>query len=77
MMMRQVLLLVALVGVVGCSSDKSTEPFVPINPEQLIGRWEGSYSLTYNASTDSSYTFQTAVWIVFTDSSFEFQGEDG
>jgi hypothetical protein len=74
--MRQALCLVILMGVVGCGSDKSTEPFVPIKTEQLVGRWEGSYSLTYNTGTDSSYTFQTDMWIVFTDSSFEFRGDD-
>lgn len=75
--MKQALLLIILMGVVGCGSDKSTEPFVPIKTEQLVGRWEGSYSLTYNAGTDSSYTFQTEMWVVFSNSSFEFHGEDG
>ena len=75
--MRYTLFLLLLMGFVGCDSDKPTKPFVPIETQQLIGRWDGSYSLTYNAGTDSSYTFQTDIWVVFTDSSFEFRGVDG
>ena len=79
--MKRVLLSLLLLTIVSCDSDKCcdsdrpADTFVPIDIQQLIGRWEGTYALTYDTGTDSARTNEVDMWIVFTDTSFSFQGE--
>ena len=77
--MKQTLLILLLLAIVSCDSDKSTngvaDTFVPIDPQELIGRWEGTYALTYNMNTDSTYTTEVDMWIEFSDTTFSFHGD--
>ena len=66
--------------VVSCGSSPMvqdrTVTTIPIAPNDLIGRWEGTYALTYHIGTDSTYTYEVGMWIEFSDTSFSFQGDD-
>ncbi len=69
------LVLLLITMIVSCGSDKTTDPFVPIDAANLIGTWNGSYALTYDAGTDSARTYEVEAQIIFADTSFTFTGE--
>jgi hypothetical protein len=73
-MKRVMLVLLLITVIVSCGSDKATDPFIPIDPANLIGTWEGSYALTYNAGTDSARTLEGKAGIYFTDTYFTLGG---
>lgn len=74
-MKRVTLMLLLIIVIASCGSDKATDPFVPIDPANLLGSWDGTYALTYNTGTDSAHTYEVEVQIIFADTSFTFSGE--
>ena len=59
------LVFLILTMIVSCGNDKTTDPFVPIDVANLVGTWNGTYSLTYNAGTDSARIYEVEAQILF------------
>jgi len=84
--MRYVLLAILVVGVAACNSDNPTKPLAPIgtqklvadlrqepvDPQQLVGRWEGTYTFTSHHITDLPHRVRFNIHMEFTDTSYWF-----
>ena len=80
------LVVVLAVGMTACDSDNSTGPLAPIgiqkligdlphgpiDPQQLVGRWEGTYKFTRHGNHDSPHGIRFNIQMEFTDTSYWF-----
>ncbi len=85
--MRYVLLAILVVGVAACNSDNATKPYAPtgtqklvadlrhepVDPQQLVGRWEGTYKFTWHQTTNRPRATRFNIQMEFTDTSYQFR----